>query len=261
MDFETITYEKQGRKALVTLNRPERLNALSPQMSEELHVVWQDFNSDPELWVGILTGTGDRAFSAGADLKIHAENRRAGLTVPVPDTPPGGLCRDVEIWKPIIAAINGYAVGAGLEIALACDIRIAADHAQMGLPEVRWSLIPAAGGMSRLYRSVPRAIAMRMLLTGERIDARQALQWGLVSDVVPLPDLLPLAHRIADTILDNAPLAVRAVKEVAIRGSDMALPDSLRLELEAYEPLRQTEDYKEGPVAFAEKRKANFQGR
>jgi enoyl-CoA hydratase/carnithine racemase len=166
----------------------------------------------------------------------------------------------VEIWKPIIAAINGYAVGAGLEIALACDIRIAADHAQMGLPEVRWSLIPAAGGMSRLYRSVPRAIAMRMLLTGERINAEQALQWGLVSDVVPLPDLLPLAHRLADTILDNAPLAVRTVKEVALRGADMPLPDALQLELEAFEPLRLTEDYKEGPVAFSEKRKANYQG-
>ena len=115
--------------------------------------------------------------------------------------------------------------------------------------------------MSRIYRSVPRAIAMRMLLTGEPINAQQALQWGLVSDVVPLLDLLPLAHRIADTILDNAPLAVRTVKEVAMRGSDMTLPESLQLELEGSKALRETEDYQEGPVAFAEKRKAHYQGR
>lgn len=262
MDFKTIFYEKQGHKAVITMNRPDRLNALNSAMNQELYQAWVDFRDDPELWVAILTGAGDRAFSAGADLKDAVEGRKRGRApAPMPSIPPGAMTKNMHIWKPMIAAINGYALGGGLEIALACDIRVAADHAQFGLPEVRWSLVAAAGGVSRLPRAVPRAVAMRMILTGERVNAQQALQWGLVTDVAPLSELMPLAHKIADTILDNAPLAVRAAKQAAMQGMDLSLDGSLGLEMDLVTPLRNTEDFLEGPRAFAEKRRPDFKGR
>ena len=262
MDFETIRYEKDGRKAIITLNRPNRMNALNGQMSQELFVAWNDFRDDPELWVAILTGEGDRAFSAGADLKEVATTRPNDAGPRMPSTiPVGGFTKNMHLWKPTIAAINGYALGGGLEMALTCDIRIAADHAQMGLPEVRWSLVAGAGGVSRLPRSVPQAVAMKMILTGERISAQQALQWGLVTDVVPLAELMPLAHKIADTILENAPLAVRAAKRAVMTGLDLSLDAALAQEGDHIGPLRNTEDFSEGPKAFAEKRRPNFKGR
>lgn len=263
MSYSTIMVEKQGRKLVITLNRPERLNAMNITMHEELYQAWQGFRDDPELWVAIVTGAGERAFSAGADLQAAAQARLEGKPHPRPaaNIPPGGLAKGMYIWKPIIAAINGFAVGGGLELALACDIRIAADHAQLGLGEVRWSLLPAGGGMSRLPRQVPHAVAMKMILTGQRITAQQALQWGLVTDVAPLSGLMPLAHSIADTILENAPLAVQAAKECVTRGLDMPLDGALGVEEWYTRPLVGTEDYREGPIAFAQKRKPNFKAR
>ncbi|MEE9286304.1 MAG: enoyl-CoA hydratase-related protein [Dehalococcoidia bacterium] len=262
MDFETIIYEKLDRKAIITLNRPDRMNAMNTKMSEELFQAWTDFRDDPEVWVAIMTGTGDRAFSAGADLKDTAESRKQGArSFPMSTVPVGGNTKNVHIWKPMIAAINGYALGGGLEMALTCDIRIAAEHARLGLPEVRWSLMAAAGGVTRLPRSVPRAVAMKMVLTGEPITAQEALQWGLVTDVVPLAELMPTAHRIADRILENAPLAVQAAKEMVMRGLDLSLDASLATETDYVMPLRHTEDFREGPRAFAEKRKPKFKGR
>ena len=260
MDFEMIRYEKQGRKALVTFNRPDVLNAINQQMSSELHAAFSDFRDDPELWVAILTGTGDKAFSVGADLKQNAARSNQQRASRAPH-PVGGITRNANLWKPIIAAINGYALGAGLEMSLASDIRIAADHAQFGLPEVRWSLIAAAGGVTRLPRHVPKAVAMKMLLTGQRINAEEALRWGLVTDVVPLDELLPLAHRIADTVLENAPLAVQACKEIAIRSADLPIDEGLEMEQQFRLNLAMTEDRVEGPKAFAEKRKPEFKGR
>jgi enoyl-CoA hydratase/carnithine racemase len=262
MKFETIIYEKQDHKAVITLNRPQRMNALSGQMTLDLYEAWKDFRDDPEVWVAIMTGTGDRAFSAGADLKDAAESRQGGQRPQMgAGIPPGGFTKNMHIWKPIIAAINGYALGGGLEMALACDLRIASENARLGLPEVRWSLLAGAGGVTRLPRSVPRAVAMKMCLTGEPITAQEALRWGLVTDVVPLPELMPLAHKIADRILENAPLAVRACKEMVIKGLDLSLEGSLALESDYITPLMGTEDFREGPLAFAQKRKPRFTGR
>lgn len=262
MQLETLLFETHDHKAVVTLNRPDRMNALSRQMSEDLFTAFSEVKSNPDIWVAILTGAGEKAFSAGADLKEKSEDRKRGATPNfAPSRPVGGFLKNFLLWKPTIAAINGFALGGGLEMALACDIRIAADHARLGLPEVKWSLIAAAGGVSRLPRSIPRAVAMRMVLTGEPITAQQALQWGLVTDVVPLKDLLPLAHRLADTICQNAPLAVRTAKEAVSKGLEMSLETALVHEEEYVKRLVATEDFLEGPRAFAEKRKPNFKGR
>lgn len=260
MTFETILYEKQGRKAIITFNRPEALNAVSQQMNSELTAAFSHFKEDTDLWVAILTGTGERAFSVGADLKQTAERIRSGTTPRLPYKSVGFITRHANLFKPIIAAVNGYALGAGLEMALASDIRIAAERAEFGLPEVRWSLIAAAGGCTRLPRHVPRAVAMKMLLTGQRINAGQALQWGLVTEVVPPAKLLPRAHEIADRIVSNSPLAVQACKEIALRSEDIPLDQGLTLENTFLLNLVPTEDHSEGPRAFAEKRMPFFKG-
>ncbi|HKZ50599.1 MAG TPA: enoyl-CoA hydratase-related protein [Dehalococcoidia bacterium] len=262
MAFEKIVYEKKGRIAYITINRPEARNALDGQTNEELYDAWTDFRDDPEVWVAILTGAGDRAFCSGADLVSMAEGRTnveglgEGRVVPF-----GGMTKDFHLWKPTIAAINGYCLAGGLEIALACDIRVAADNAQFGAPEPKWAIMPGAGGTQRLPRAVPRSLAMKLLLTGDRINALEALQWGLVTDVVPLPELITAAEKIAESILENGPLAVRIIKETAMRGWDMSLDDGLALESYMARVVGQSEDAKEGPRAFAEKRKPEYKGR
>lgn len=258
MNFERIKYQRDGHKAIVTLNRPEVLNAIDSRMDAELLDVFSEIRDNPDIWVGIVAGAGDRAFSAGHDMK---EPSPAPFD-PAPRPPPlGGIYKDTKIWKPMIAAAHGYCLGAGLELAMSCDIRIAAEDAQFGLPEVRWSLIAAAGGVTRIPRLVPKSVAMKMLLTGEHLSAQEAYQWGLVTDVVPRNELLPLAHKIADTILENAPLAVRTAKEIALRTADMSLEEGLALEASLARNLSLTEDKAEGPRAFAEKRKPKFKGR
>jgi len=196
MAHNYVLYEKKERIAYVTLNRPEVMNALHPPAHEELWEVWCDFRDDPEVWVAILTGAGERAFFAGNDLKYTAEHsgqpraRRLG--------PPGGfggITNRFECFKPIIAAVNGYALGGGFEIALACDIIITAEHARFGLPEPTVGLNAGAGGIHRLPRQIPLKIAMGMLLTGRHITAEEAYRVGLVNEVVPLNDLIPCAER------------------------------------------------------------------
>jgi enoyl-CoA hydratase/carnithine racemase len=177
------------------------------------------------------------------------------------NVPFGGITRQYECYKPIIAAINGYCLAGGLEIALSCDIRIAAEHAEFGLPEPKRAIIPGAGGTQRLPRAVPLAFAMELLLTGDRFDAQTALRFGLVSRVVPQAELMATAEAIAKKILENGPLAVRAVKEVAMRGLDMTLEDGLRLEAQKTGPIFSTEDAREGPLAFAQKRKPVYKGK
>ncbi len=176
-DFKNIIYEKKGRLAYITLNREERRNAIDPATSQELYDAFTDFKEDDELWVAVLTGSGEVAFSAGADLVAMAE-AFAGIT------------RDFDCWKPMIAAINGYCLAGGLELALSCDIRIAAEHATFGLPEPKRAIIPAATGTQRLPRAIPLAYAMELLLTGERFDSDWALRAGLVSRVVPAYQLM-----------------------------------------------------------------------
>lgn len=259
MAYEFATYEKEGRIATVTINRPERMNALHPPANLELHDIWNDFQNDPEVWIGILTGSGDRAFSAGNDLKYTAEH---GMNmVRVGESGFGGLAKRTDCWKPIIAAVNGFALGGGFEMALACDIIIAADHARLGLPEPRVGLMAGAGGVHRLPRMMPQKIAMGYILTGRHMTAQEAHRWGIVNEVVPLADLMPTVHRWAQDILEGAPLSIRASKQAAMMGLGHPLDIALNLEYTQSAAMRRSEDIVEGPKAFAEKRKPNWKGR
>ncbi|MHB8576277.1 MAG: enoyl-CoA hydratase-related protein, partial [Dehalococcoidia bacterium] len=206
MEYQNVLFEQRGRISIITINRPDRMNAIDPRTSFELQDAWHRFRDDAEAWVAILTGAGDRAFSAGNDLVASARAGRGDSGPPAPEqqamrrAPFGGNTRGLELWKPTIAAINGYCLAGGLEMALACDIRIAVEHAQFGLPEVTWSLIPGAGGTQRLPRNVPVAVAMDMILTAERIDSQAALRWGLISRLVSKEELMPTALKLAETI-------------------------------------------------------------
>jgi len=259
-DFTNIIYEKKGRIAYVTINRPQRMNAVDPATSRELLQAFSDFRDDNELWVSILTGAGEKAFSAGADLVAMAQ-AFAGGEAQFYDLPFGGISRDFEIWKPMIAAINGYCLAGGLELSLCCDIRVAAEHATFGLPEPTRAIMPGAGGTQRLPRAIPLSLAMEILLTGGRIDAQTALRCGFVSHVVPLAELMTKAEEIAQAICECGPLAVRAIKQAAYRGLDMPLEEGLALELKLLGEVLSTEDARQGPLAFAQKRKPEYKGR
>ncbi len=260
-----ITYEKRGNISYVTIRRPQTMNALGPEQQEEIVQVWREFRDDPGAWVAILTGEGDRAFCAGADLKTYtpalAQRDLYEIRQDANGLGFGGITRGLEIWKPIIAAVNGYALAGGLELALACDIRIASENAQFGCSEVRRGFHHCDGGTVRLPLIVGLGNALKMQLTGEPIDAQEALRIGLVSEVVPLPDLMPTAQRYAEMIANNGPLGVRSAKESMIRSLGRPLEDALRFENILFATLTQTEDYKEGPIAFAEKRPPVWKGR
>lgn len=254
----SIIYEKREKIAIITINRPEVHNALDYQTLSELEQAWYDFRDDDALWVAILTGAGDKAFCCGADLKemesISDEERKKRKRPP-------GIHKGIDIFKPIICGINGLAVGGGLELALASDIRVAAQGARLGLREVCVGLIPTGGGTQRLTRIIPLGIAMEMLLTGRLISADEALQIGLVNKVVPQNELMSECIRYAEKICENAPIAVRSAKESAIRGLSLPLNEGLRLETLLSLFVRETEDAKEGRKAFSEKRKPNYKGR
>ncbi len=257
-----ILYEKRDRVAIITVNRPEAMNAIDPETHWELDGTFRSFRDDRELWVAIVTGAGEKAFSAGADLKkLIPQSFAEARDRPDQQHGLGGITRGLEIWKPIIAAINGHCLAGGLELALACDLRLAAPHATFGLTEVRWGLIPGAGGTQRLPRAIPMAKAMELILLGESIDAQEAYRLGLVNQVVPLPELMPTALKWAQTICERGPLAIRAAKEAILRGLDLPLAEGLRLEAFLSGTLRGTEDAQEGPRAFAEKRRPVFKGR
>ncbi len=256
-----VLYETKGRLAYVTINRPDRRNAIDPATSAELRDAFEEFKADDDVWVAILTGAGDQAFSAGADLVAMAESLSGGGEGVPMGVPFAGITRGFECWKPMIAAINGFCLAGGLELALSCDIRIAAQHATFGLPEPKRAIIPAAGGTQRLPRAVPLAFAMELLLTGDRFDAETALRFGLVSRVVPGDQLMKTAEEVAGKILECGPLAVRAIKQAVMRGREMTLEDGLRLEGQLAGPVFGTEDAREGPRAFAEKRSPVYKGR
>jgi enoyl-CoA hydratase/carnithine racemase len=256
MAYEFATYEKRGRIAHVTLNRPERMNALHPLAHVELDEIWNDFERDPEVWVGILTGVGEKAFSAGNDLKYTAEHGRG--MVRTRESGFGGIASRTTCWKPIIAAVNGFALGGGFEMALACDIIIAADHARMGLPEPHVGLMAGAGGVHRLPRMIPHKIAMGFILTGRHMTAQQAQHWGIVNEVVPLADLMPTAEKWANEILECAPISIRASKQAALMGLGYPLDVALHMNYSEAVRMRFSEDTVEGPRAFAEKRKPNW---
>jgi enoyl-CoA hydratase/carnithine racemase len=261
MEYQYATYEKRDHVAVITISRPEVMNALHPPANEELNAIWDDFATDPDLWVAILTGAGDRAFSAGNDLKYTAAHADQNVR----PRPPlkggfGGITARFDLFKPIIAAVNGWAMGGGCEMALACDIAIAAEHARFGLPEPRVGLIAGAGGVHRLPRQIPQKIAMGMILTGTAIDATEAHRWGLVNEVVPAADVMPAAERWAAEIMQCAPLAVRGSKEAAMIGLDLPLESALRRSYDNVQNHMASQDRTEGPRAFAEKRTPAWAG-
>ncbi len=245
-----VNYEKDGRIAVITINRPEAMNSLSVEVQTGLQEAYADFKENDDLWVAIITGAGEKAFCAGADIKSF----RQASSADVPERPSTPRLRPDTIWKPFIAAINGYCLGGGLELSMTCDMRIAAEHAQLGQPEVNIGFMPGGGGTQRLPRFVPRALAAEILLTGDRISAQEAYRIGLVNKVVPLDELMSTAKKMANTICERGPLGVRATKKALIRGYSMPLEDGLRLETELAAQIRTSDDFMEGARAFAEKR-------
>ena len=257
MAYEFIDYKKKGHLVYVTIKRPERLNALHPPANQEMFEAFNDFKNDDDAWIAIVTGTGERAFSAGNDLRYTAENWHERET-PIIRAPLGGITSGFDCPKPIIAAVNGYALGGGLELAMACDIIVIADHAEIGLPEPRVGLIAGAGGVHRLPRHIPLKRAMGMLLTARRIKATEAYELGLVNEVVPLENLMETAERWASEILEAAPLAVRASKQMAYEGLGWPLDLAFDRKYSEEAKFIASNDRKEGPLAFSEKRNPNW---
>jgi enoyl-CoA hydratase/carnithine racemase len=252
--------ERDGRILTVTIDRPKRMNALHPPANFELEQVFDDFAADPEAWVAIITGAGDRAFSAGNDLKFQAEE--GGGAIKAPTTGFGGLTSRFDNWKPVIGAVNGVAMGGGFEIALACDIIVASDNAVFALPEPRVGLAALAGGVHRLPRQIGLKRAMGMMLTGRRVSAAEGQELGFVNEVVPQSELMATARRWADQIVECAPLSVRATKQASMQGFELGgVEAALAGRYEGISAMVKSQDFIEGPRAFAEKRSPNWQGK
>ncbi|MFQ5477440.1 MAG: enoyl-CoA hydratase-related protein [Candidatus Binatia bacterium] len=252
----TFVYEKKRRIAVMTINRPEAHNAFTAEMLRAMDAAFADFNNDDELWVAILTAEGDKAFSSGMDLKEAIPLLQSGDELGYEDHTKRPFS---DVFKPIIAAVNGYCIAGGMEFLQGTDLRIAAEHATFGLGEVRWGIIPTGGSHVRLPRQIPWAVAMEMLLTGRPISAGRAYDIGLVNEVVPAAELMPAAMRLADTICKNGPLAVKTAKEIAVRS--LGLESGFVLEKALGQRVMDSEDAREGPRAFAEKRPPEFKGR
>jgi enoyl-CoA hydratase len=260
LSLETVLYEKRGGIAYVTLNRPKVLNALNKRALADLRAAFEDARDDAEVKGAIITGSGDKAFIAGADINevatdtpVEAEQK----------TRHGQAVMDLieNLGKPVIAAVNGFALGGGCETALASTIRIASENAKFGLPEVKLGIIPGYGGTQRLPRLVGKGHALRMILTGEMIDAQEAYRIGLVNEVVPAAELISRAEAILKKMTGNAPLSVKYALQAVNKGLETSLPEGLLIESSLVAICTSTEDKKEGTSAFLEKRVANFKGR
>ena len=259
-EFAYCTVSREDPLLVVTINRPEVMNALHRPANLELERVFDAFAADPELWVAILTGAGDKAFSAGNDLKYQAQ----GNDTTHPRTGFAGLTGRFDLNKPVIAAVNGVAMGGGFEIALACDLIIASENALFALPEPRVGFAAAAGGLLRLPRQIPLKHAMGIILTGRRVTAAEGVALGFVNEVAPQGEALSAARRWARQILEGSPMAVRAAKELTRRGLDAERVEIAYREQRTYpavKALYESEDHREGPKAFAEKRKPQWKGR
>lgn len=259
----TISTTVNGAVLEVTIDRPKVMNSLDAEANAELRKVWLRLNEDSSLYAAILTGAGDRSFSAGADLRtlIPAFSQSARTKQPLDWEFGGGLARGLVLKKPVIAAVNGHCLAGGLEMALACDIRICSPNATFGLAEVKWAIIPGAGGTQRLPRAVPLGMAMEMILTGDPIDANEALRIGLVNRVLPLEQLLPSARELAQRIAARAPFAVQAAKKSVFFGLARGFDLGMELENDLLREAGATDDAIEGTRAFMEKRQPKYCGR
>ena len=255
---DEVLRERRGHVEILTINRPDARNAINGAVSEALAEAFDELTEDADAWVVVLTGSGDKAFSAGMDLKAFAAGE--GAAVMNANGGFGGIARR-SFPKPIIAAVNGSALAGGLEIMLSCDLVVAADHATFGIPEAKRGLIAGAGGLFRLPKRLPLSIALELALTGDPIDADRAYALGLVNRVVPRHQLMEEALVLAERIAENAPLAVRHSKTVMLRSVDADEAEGWRLTDEAVGVVFSSSDAMEGSIAFAEKRKPNWQGR
>jgi enoyl-CoA hydratase/carnithine racemase len=263
---DDILYERHGQVRLITINRADQMNSLDFDANDRLTEVWREFAADAQARAAVITGAGEKAFCAGADLKTYtidyatrpaAEFRRRYTD----GTGFGGITRGLDIDKPIVAAVNGYAISGGLELAEACDIRFCSANAEFAHQDVNWGFHPCDGGCVRLPQIVGLGNAMEMILSGERIDAAHALRIGLVNRIYPLVELVARSLEFAEMLASRAPLAQRYAKQVMRRAPDMAMADALKFESRSFYDLGRSEDIKEGVTAFREKRPAKFKGR
>ncbi len=254
-----VAFDVKDHVATITLNRPEKMNAMDMEMYASISAHLAEIDSRDDIWVGVVTGAGDKAFTAGADL-VTMHGTAEGAQVGWSATRPTRFDLGLEVQKPLLAAVNGYCLAGGLELALVCDIRIASENAKFGCPEVKWNLLHGFGAQL-LPRIVGHSNAMYMLLTGEFIDAAEALRIGLVNEVVPPSRLMDRTHELAQTICANGPMAVRMTKELVLRSRDLSLPDGVRLYQALNRLVELSADLEEGTRAFAEKRKPEFHNR
>jgi len=253
-----VDFKREDHVAYITLNRPEAMNSLDPESLEQLKKIWTEVREDRDIRVAVLTGAGEKSFCTGTDMKKAPAPAECMAATYLNEGMP--IIPYMKMWKPIIAAINGYAVGGGLEMALACDLRIASKKAKFGLTEVKVASLAGLNGTQCLPRAIPQAVAMKMLLTGELIDAEEAHRIGLISDLVEPAGLLDFARKLADRIAANAPLSVKAAKQAAVLGQDMPVDHAILFSHLMWGILRDTEDRKEGFAAFGEKRAPRFKG-
>jgi len=261
-----VLYEKKGKIAFVTLNRPEVHNCVDLELSEELITVWEEIKRDRDVLVSILTGAGEKSFCSGADLKklipyISQASEEESRVRAYQGPGWGGISGGYKIFKPIIAAINGYCIAGGHELAEFCDIRIAADHAVFGHQEIKWGLMPGDGGCSRLWRIVGLGRAMEIILTGKLYDAQEAYRIGFVNHVVPFNELMAKAAEIAESIAGNGPLAIRAAKEGVLNSIGRPLDEGIKFETDTFNYLCRSEDWQIGQKAFLTGKKAAFEGK
>ena len=267
---DALLYEKHNHIARITLNRPEKRNAIDPEMMVRLGQAWIDFEKDDDMRVAIVTGAGDKSFCAGADLARliplmtgarQPEDEWDNRLRNEPEVTRAALLRNFPLYKPVIAAINGYCLAAGTELVQGTDIRIASDNATIGLTEVKRGIVPAGGGIARMPRQVPFAKAMEIMLVGDAIPAEEARLIGFVNYVVPQAELMAKADEFAEKIAENGPLAVRKLKEAVIKGLGLPIQDAYKIESEAVAQVMASEDAREGPLAFMERRKPKFTGK
>ena len=255
--MSAVERERRGKVEILTINRPEARNAINGDVTAAMAAALDELAEDDDCWVVVLTGSGDKSFSAGMDLKAFASGQGAGII------DQHGFASITRRWfpKPIVAAVNGACLAGGCEIMLSCDLVVAAGHATFGIPEAKRGLIAGAGGLIRLPRRIPRAVALELALTGEAIDASRAMQVGLVNKVVPAEQLMDEALALAEQIAANAPLAVRASKRVMLKSADLAEEEAWKLNDGTFSEIFTSADAMEGAVAFAEKRPPNWQGK